>query len=401
MINNDTQAITVSELNKRVKGLLEGSFNYLWVEGEISNLARPASGHWYFSLKDRQSQVRCAMFRGHNQRIKFMPKDGMQLLAYIKVSLYTGRGDYQLIVEHLEEMGIGALQRAFEQLKKKLGNEGLFDQQHKQPLPIIPQRLGVITSASGAAIHDILHVLQKRYPLLPVIIYPSAVQGDQAAIELIKAVKLANQRQECDLLIIARGGGSLEDLWPFNDEQLARTIFSSNLPIVSGVGHEVDFTIADFIADYRAPTPSAAAEAISPDQKVLQQQVNDLAQALINQIESRVEQQWQQIDYFDKRLLQQHPQQQLDNQQQLLIRLQQSLYQLQKNEIDHKRAQFRGLTQTLNALSPLATLGRGYAIAKNMRTDKIIVDSQEVDIDDQVQLRLATGSIQCRVNDKS
>ncbi|HQR52883.1 MAG TPA: exodeoxyribonuclease VII large subunit, partial [Burkholderiales bacterium] len=259
------EVFSVSRLNREARALLERGLGTVWLEGEISNLSRPGSGHWYFSLKDAAAQVRCAMFRQRNLLVRFPVKDGAQVLARGRVSLYEARGEFQLVIEHLEEAGEGALRRRFEELKQRMQAEGLFDAQHKQPLPALPRRIGVVTSPTGAAIRDILHVLRRRFPAIPVLIYPVAVQGEAAPREIVQALGLAAARRECDVLIVARGGGSLEDLWAFNDEAVARAIFACPIPVVSGVGHEVDVTIADFVADERAPTPSAAAERVVPD----------------------------------------------------------------------------------------------------------------------------------------
>ena len=265
------QILSVSQLNRQTRQLLETHLPLIWVEGELSNFACPASGHWYFSLKDEQAQVRCAMFRNRNSRVRLpsggRPGNGLQVLVRCRVSLYEGRGEFQLIVEHMEEAGLGALQRRFEQLKNKLDSEGLFTTEHKQPLPALPRRIGVITSPTGAAIQDILQVLQRRFAAIPVTIYPTAVQGQEAIAGLTHAIEQANDHGSCDVLIVGRGGGSMEDLWAFNEESVARAIFASDIPIISAVGHEVDFTIADFVADQRAPTPSAAAELLSPDSR--------------------------------------------------------------------------------------------------------------------------------------
>ena len=258
---------TVSRLNATVRSLLDRSLGLVWVEGELSNLAQPSSGHWYFTLKDRDAQLRCAMFRLRNASVGFAPKAGQHVLVRGRVGLYEARGDYQLIVEHMEDAGLGALRREFERLKQQLESEGLFALERKRPLPQIPRRIGIITSRSGAAIRDILHVLARRFPAAPVLIYPASVQGHEAVPTLVRALQTAGARAECDVLIIARGGGSLEDLWAFNDERLARVISDCPIPVVSGVGHEVDFTICDFVADVRAPTPSAAAELVVPDRR--------------------------------------------------------------------------------------------------------------------------------------
>jgi exodeoxyribonuclease VII large subunit len=271
---------TVSRLNSEVRAVLDGSFPMLWVQGEVSNLAQPSSGHIYFSLKDQAAQVRCAMFRPKRLLLGFRPANGQQVLARARVSLFEPRGDYQLICEHLEPAGEGALRLELERLKQRLAAEGLFDPAAKRPLPPFPHQVGVLTSPIGAAVHDILSVLRRRLAALPVMIYPIPVQGPGAAAEIVAALELANRRAECDVLILARGGGSLEDLWPFNDEALARAIRASAIPVVSGVGHEVDFTIADLAADRRAATPSAAAELVSPSGEHLRHRVLALAQRL-------------------------------------------------------------------------------------------------------------------------
>src|SRR5579871_6168918 len=271
----ERKVISVSDLNRAARGLLEGGFPLLWVEGEISNLARPASGHLYFSLKDSQAQVRCALFRNRNLLLRFKPADGMHVLVRGRVSLYEPRGDYQFIAEHMEEAGHGALQRAFEELKQKLTAEGLFDAARKRPLPAAPRSIGVITSPSGAALRDILSVIRRRYPLARVVLYPVPVQGEGSGAKIAAMLRTASERADAEVLILARGGGSLEDLWAFNEENVARAIRASRIPVVSGVGHETDFTIADFAADLRAATPSAAAELIVPDGEALRRYLAD------------------------------------------------------------------------------------------------------------------------------
>ncbi|MEP7246615.1 MAG: exodeoxyribonuclease VII large subunit [Gammaproteobacteria bacterium] len=256
---------TVSRLNREVRLLLEHGMPVVWLEGELSNYSAPASGHWYFSMKDRDAQIRCAMFRQKNMGVGFTPKSGQHVVVRGRVTMYEPRGDYQLIVEHMEEAGVGALKREFERLKAKLTTEGLFALDRKRALPRFPRSIGVVTSPTGAAIRDILHILARRFPPASVVIYPTPVQGAAAIPAIIEAIATANARAECDVLIVARGGGSLEDLWAFNDEGVARAIHASVLPVVSGIGHEVDFTIADFVADARAPTPSGAAELVVPD----------------------------------------------------------------------------------------------------------------------------------------
>src|SRR5271156_2319974 len=263
--HSDRDIYTVSRLNREVRVLLERGFGSLWLEAEISNFARPSSGHWYFSLKDASAQVRCCMFRQRNMLLGFAPRDGQKVLVRARIGLYEPRGESQLIVDHMEDAGLGALKRQFEELSAKLSQEGLFAAERKRPLPGLPRRIGVITSPTGAAIRDILHILARRFPTAAVLIYPVPVQGAAAAPAITAALDLAGARAECDVLIVARGGGSLEDLWAFNDERVARAMYHCPIPIVTGIGHEVDITIADFVADVRAPTPSAAAELVVPD----------------------------------------------------------------------------------------------------------------------------------------
>ncbi|MGA7800973.1 MAG: exodeoxyribonuclease VII large subunit, partial [Gammaproteobacteria bacterium] len=280
---------SVGRLNREVRAALEAGFALLWVEGELSNVARPASGHLYLTLKDAQAQVRCAMFRNRCQFLGFTPQNGMQVLVRARVSLYEPRGDFQLIIEHMEEAGDGALLRAFEALKQRLSKEGLFEEARKRPIPTLPRRVGVVTSPIGAAIRDILSVLRRRFPALPVLIYPVPVQGTDAAPQIAAAVRRASERADCDVLIVTRGGGSLEDLWAFNEELVARAIHDSAIPVVSGVGHEIDFTIADFVADRRAPTPSAAAELVSPDQAEWLAQLRALDARLLQRLQRHLQ----------------------------------------------------------------------------------------------------------------
>jgi exodeoxyribonuclease VII large subunit len=434
---------TISRLVRESRAVLEGSFPLLWIEGEISNLSRPSSGHMYFSLKDEAAQVRCAMFRNRNLQLRFKPEAGMHVLVRARVTLYEARGDFQIIVEHMEEAGLGALQRAFEALKAKLGQEGLFEMAHKRTLPTLPQRIGVITSPTGAAIRDILSVLKRRFPAIPVLIYPVPVQGEQAAAEIAEMIKLADSRGDCDVLILTRGGGSLEDLWAFNEEVVARAIHACETPLVSAVGHEVDFTIADFVADRRAPTPSAAAELVSPDQSELQQQLASLLNQLGQRIGGVLKQSDQALDWLSKRLQQQHPARELqlkaqrldelelrlkrqirirlDRKAHLLARLdgnlqrhtplqqlaqlaarqqnlQQRLYHAWEKNITRKQQRLAMNSRALDSVSPLATLQRGYAIVQDMAGKKIYHDAAELNAGDKVSARLAKGSLICTVN---
>ena len=446
-MNTDSQRdiYSISRLNSELRQVLEGSFPLLWVEGEISNLAAPRSGHLYFSLKDPHAQIRCAMFRNKRNLLRFQPGNGDRVLARVRVALYEPRGDCQLVVEHLEPAGEGALQQAFEALKQKLQTEGLFDTDRKRPLPAYPTRIGVISSPSGAALRDVLQVLRRRFPHALVTLYPSAVQGDAAPAELRAALQAAEQRGLDDVLILTRGGGSLEDLAAFNDEQLARQIAAAKIPLVSAVGHEIDFTIADFVADRRAPTPSAAAELVSPDREELAQRFaqfekrlrNSLAStrrtanAQLRQLEQRLQrqhpgvrlrQQQQRLDELQlrlarltqrrlesdatrlahllRRLRAQHPQAQLGMLQQRLQQSAQRLPRLMRRQIELHRERLQHLARELNAVSPLATLQRGYSIT-TLSDGRVLTQAQQVEIDDQLEIRLAEGRVSARVSGKS
>ncbi|MDF7681572.1 exodeoxyribonuclease VII large subunit [Enterobacteriaceae bacterium ESL0689] len=350
--------LSVSRLNQTVRQLLEQEIGLLWISGEISNFSQPASGHWYFTLKDDNAQVRCAMFRNSNRRVTFRPQHGQQVLVRANITLYEPRGDYQIIVESLQPAGEGLLQQKYEQLKAQLAAEGLFDQQHKKGLPAPAHCVGIITSPTGAALHDILQILKRRDPALPVIIYPTAVQGDDAPAQIIRAIELANRRQECDVLIVGRGGGSLEDLWSFNDERVARAIFASHIPMVSAVGHETDITIADFVADLRAPTPSAAAELVSRNQQELQRQLQSGQQRLAMAMDYFLAQRHQRFDALYHRLQQQHPQLRLVRQQASLERLRQRLRQGMETRLRYTIQRQQRLEQRLNLQNPLSAIHR-------------------------------------------
>lgn len=433
------RALTVSELNRQARHLLESSFMQAWVEGELTGLSRPSSGHWYFSLKDQRAQVRCAMFRGFNQRLRQLPKEGDLVRVRGKVSLYEARGDYQLIVEHLEPAGLGALQQAFEALKARLYAEGLFAAERKKPVPETPRHIGVVTSPTGAAIHDILTVLQRRCPGIPVTLYPTAVQGQAATAEIVAAIQRAVRHGQADVLIIGRGGGSLEDLWCFNEEAVARAIAACPIPTVSAVGHEVDVTIADFVADLRAPTPSAAAEKVSPDQSAWLGRLEEirlrltqgmtrqlrLRQAHLEQTTSRLrnprrqlqeksqrldemELRFQQVirrrlnadrlktEYLIQRLRAHPPTRRLQERQQHLARLQGQLQSTLTHQLAHHNQRLESAARTLHAVSPLATLGRGYAIVSS--ADQTVVrDPVSLTPGQPITARLANGRVEATV----
>lgn len=432
--------LTVSQLNRQVKSLLESHFDFIWVEGEVSNFAAPSSGHWYFSLKDGNAQVRCAMFRNRNQRARFTPGNGDALRLRARVSLYEGRGEFQLIVEHLEHAGAGALQVAFEKLKARLQAEGLFDTGLKQPLPEAVSSLGIITSPSGAAIHDILHVLRRRCPAIEVFLLPVPVQGEGAAAAISDAIESANRwhregRVRLDALVVGRGGGSLEDLWAFNEEVVARAIAASALPVVSAVGHEVDFTIADLVADHRAPTPSAAAELLSPDQAEWLKRLGMAERDLLRLTRRRLTGAATLLLHLKRRL--RHPgallrenAQRLDELEQRLLLGQRNLLRRRAGDLALQASRLRAqsplprlrqsrlglktvrqqmesgmqhrlrslserlahLGQVLDSLSPLATLDRGYAIVTDSE-GTVIRDASRVSVGDTVEARLASGRL--------
>lgn len=349
---------TVSRLNQTVRLLLEREVGQVWISGEISNFTQPASGHWYFTLKDDTAQVRCAMFRNSNRRVTFRPQHGQQILVRASITLYEPRGEYQIIVESMQPAGEGLLQQKYEQLKAKLAAEGLFDQQSKQPLPSPAHCVGVITSKTGAALHDILHVLKRRDPSLPVVIYPTAVQGEDAPGQIVRAIELANSRRECDVLIVGRGGGSLEDLWSFNDERVARAIYASQIPIVSAVGHETDVTIADFVADLRAPTPSAAAEMVSRNQLELLRQLQSGQQRLEMAMDYYLANRSRRFTQLEHRLQQQHPQLRLARQQTVLDRLRQRITYAMDTQLKRSDQRQQRMTQRLNQYSPQPRIHR-------------------------------------------
>jgi exodeoxyribonuclease VII large subunit len=432
---------TVSRLNSEVRLTLELQFQTLWLQGEISNFVAAASGHWYFSLKDSAAQVKCAMFKMANRNSSFRPQNGQQVLIRARISVYEPRGEYQLLAEFIESAGSGLLKQQFEQLKAKLQAEGLFDPARKKALPAQVQRVGIITSPTGAAVRDIVTVLQRRAPGIEIIIYPSQVQGDTAAAQLRTMLSTAIRRNEVDVLIIGRGGGSLEDLWCFNDELLCRAVAACPIPIVSAVGHEIDFALTDFVADVRAPTPSAAAELVSPDQRHLLERIVRLRSALIQAQRARMQQVAPKLLNLRQRLLALHPKRRLQQQQQRLDELQlrlstsikralgsaqqqqqyldKSLRQLsplktllahsqhinqlerrlsnaQQLQLKHSKQQLAQLSAQLNAVSPLATLARGYSITFDAK-QQVVTASSQLTAGDKVSVKLAEGGFDAEV----
>ncbi len=386
---------TVQQLNQAARSRLEEVFQLVWVKGELSNVSMPRSGHIYFTLKDQSAQVRCAMFKGSNRHLNFTPKDGLEVLVRAQVSIYEERGDYQLIITQMEESGVGTLQKAFEALKNKLQAQGLFDPLHKKPFPPYPKHIGIVTSHTGAAIQDILSVLKRRYPIANVSIFHTQVQGKGAEKEIVRAIESANQHQGIDVIIIARGGGSLEDLWCFNEESVAKAIYASRLPTITGIGHEIDFTIADFVADRRAPTPSAAAETITPDTQELIQVFEHKKQRLINAMQRRLSFSAQHLDNLEKRLV--HPGMIIQQAFQLGEQLQKRLYQAIQNRLEKANFQLSVLSAKLHAVSPLATLSRGYAIVSTQE-GKVIQSTAQLSLNQQIKTQLGTGTFESIVN---
>ena len=422
--------ISVSELNRDAKRLLESAFPMLHVEGEISNLAQPGSGHWYFTLKDDRAQLRCAMFKNRNHMVQFRPRNGQKIVVRGRISLYEGRGEYQMIAEFLEDSGDGALRRAFEKLKTSLQTEGLFDESRKKPLPSVPEHIAIITSPSGAAVRDVISVMQRRFPAIRISILPVQVQGDQSVPQIVAALQRANRLSDehgvalFDLILLTRGGGSLEDLWSFNTEPIARAIAASGLPVVCAVGHESDFSIADFVADLRAPTPSAAAELITPDGDVLLNSLNMLTRRLwqlmhhqltngsreILHLQKRLrhpraylEEQVQRLDELERRLINtvnnqlernqsrvgryriKSPQTTIDTSRVRLGYLREKLINGSQSAVKARRDKLVNLTLKLDTLSPLSTLQRGYAIISSEKNQRIVTRSKELKPGDYIR----------------
>ncbi len=438
----DAPVFTVGRLNREARQLLEGHFASVWVSGEISRFTHHGSGHMYFDLKDADASISCAMFRGSQRGLRFKPGGGMQVIVRGRVSIYESGGRYQLIVEHMEEAGEGLLRRQFEELKARLQAEGLFAEADKQPLPAVPRTIGVVTSPTGAAIRDILHVLRRRYPAAEVIVYPARVQGDGAREEIATAIATANARADCDVLIVARGGGSLEDLWAFNEEIVARAIHASEIPVIAGVGHEIDFTIADLVADVRAPTPSGAAELVVPDRvtltgalrdterratlamaralqslrsdvaardarlrrvhpgavlRELQQKADELHSALSRHLLRLREQRSMQVTVLQQRLRRAAPAARVAGLRDRKDAGRRRLALAIRHRLETARRAAAALSGNLHAVSPLATLERGYAIVRLAGQTAVLRDAGDVRTGDEIEAQLARGSITATV----
>jgi exodeoxyribonuclease VII large subunit len=399
MENTEQRVYSVSELTKAIKGELEEQFTNIWVEGEISNLVTPQSGHTYFTLKDASSQIRAVLFKYVGKLLKFQLEHGLKILARGAISVYAPRGEYQLIINYVEPRGAGALQLAFEQLKKRLAEEGLFDQKFKKPLPMLPHKIGVVTSPTGAAIRDILNIVTRRFANVQILIAPVRVQGAEAPGEIVRAIEMLNRLPDVDVLIVGRGGGSLEDLWAFNDEAVARSIFASRIPVISAVGHEIDYTIADFVADLRAPTPSAAAELVVQNKENLIYTVQTLNTRLQNSLVNFISRQKERIQQYTLRL--EDPRKRISELQQWLDENQHRMLTLFRHYLEKQRYQLGTSVGKLNNLNPLTLLARGYAIcrdAKSLRTIKTVTD---IEIGEDVLVRLSEGELECEVKGKT
>ncbi len=409
---------SVCELNLAAKQLLENGLPLLWVRGEISNFVCAASGHWYFSLKDEQAQVRCVMFRHKSQYLDWQPKNGMQVEVLALPTLYEARGDFQLTLEQIRPAGLGVLYEAFERLKQKLEGEKLFDAARKRPLPFFPAQIGIITSPQAAALRDVLATLAMRMPSVPVLLYPTPVQGEGAAQKIAQAIKLANERAECEVLLLCRGGGSIEDLWAFNEEVVARAIAASRIPVVSGVGHETDFTIADFVADQRAATPTAAAQLAVPERRELLLRLQQVAQRLARGSQRQIERVMQQLDYLHRRLV--HLAQRIQQQAKHLLQLQQRLHRARpdltqlvarqtellrrlrgamQRTLESHGIRLRNLQQHLSHLDPQQVLARGYSMVRDER-GAIVADSDAVSLGARLDITFARGWARAEVKEK-
>ncbi|MDH3976362.1 MAG: exodeoxyribonuclease VII large subunit [Deltaproteobacteria bacterium] len=393
-----TNILSVSQLNSLISDVIDETFGFVWVEGEVSNLRIPASGHSYFTLKDAESQIRVVLFRGAGQSLQFDLKDGQKVICLGKLSLYKQRGEYQVIAEHMEPSGLGSLHLAFEQLKKKLEGEGLFEAGKKKPLPSCPKKIGIVTSPTGAAIKDILNVLERRNSTIEVVISPTAVQGEKAPREIAAAIEALNELGNIDVIIAGRGGGSLEDLWAFNEEIVARAIHASAIPVISAVGHERDYCISDFVSDLRAPTPSAAAEIVARSASELSRELLHLRERMelsinriLSNLRNRVEREKKLLIDPGKRLSESRMR--IDD---LAFRLERRM----RDDLQLMKSGLRGLAGKLDSLSPLAVLSRGYSIATDLSTGKVILDSKEVSSGSLIGVRLFKGELECRVENK-
>ena len=438
--SGQTQVYSVSGLTRDIRAILEAAFDSIWVEGEISNFRTVASGHSYFVLKDDKAQIRCVLFKGHRARMKFQPADGDQVLMFGRISVYDARGEYQVIAESLEPRGLGALQKAYEQLRDKLEKEGLFSKENKNSLPEFPWKVGVVTSSTGAAVRDILNIIRRRNPKVSVLLCPAKVQGEGAAEEIVRGIEELDRREDIEVIIVGRGGGSLEDLWAFNEVDVARAIFASKTPVVSAVGHEIDFTIADFVADLRAPTPSAAAELTVPLLQDTLKEIRSLNEMLLTTLHKKLEYyrdllkrlmdrrffhqpkeifnpQFQRLDDFhmrltrglgqslvshqqklrDKihRLFQACPEKHIQHMEENRMMLEKRILHITESQIRFNKERFEGILKNLNAINPLAILERGYSICS--KDEESLKNTQGINRGDNIKIRLSRGRLDCKV----
>jgi exodeoxyribonuclease VII large subunit len=391
------KVLSVRELNLAAKQLIEGGLPLLWVRGEISNFVSAASGHWYFSLKDEAAQVRCVMFRHKSQYLDFKPANGMQVEVLALASIYEARGDFQLTLEKMRPAGLGALFEAFERLKRKLGDEGLFDPERKRELPLLPKQIGIVTSPQAAALRDVLRTLSNRMPNVPVVLYPTPVQGEGSGQKIAAAIRSASERADCDVLIVCRGGGSIEDLWAFNEEAVARAIADSHIPVVSGVGHETDFTIADFVADLRAATPTAAAQAVVPDGLEWRQRLLQLQKRFSRASDRRFEQAMQRLDFTQRRLV--HPAQRIQLQSERLTTVKQRWQRAMSRSLEQRRVRLSAMQQHLQHLDPSQVLARGYSLVRDAKGN-IVSSSQQVAEGKALDITFAQGGAGVVVREK-
>jgi len=438
--NQGPKIYTISQLTEEIQGIIEEKFDFIWVEGEISNFTAPSSGHYYMVLKDEKAQIRAVMFRLQSRYLKFLPENGMKVIAHGRIGLYAPRGEYQIILDYLEPMGVGALALAFEQLKKKLAGQGIFDKNIKKPLPYLPQRVAVITSPTGAAIRDFLNVIRRRFANINIIVVPVRVQGNEAASDMVKALQIVNDKLNMDVIVLTRGGGSLEDLWAFNEEQLALAIRESRIPVVSAVGHEIDLTISDLAADFRAPTPSAAAELLVMEKETLIDRLNKMKQQLASNVlltikyqtqalehladglldpRKRIADTWMRLDEISSRLAREmnmimrgrktrlnadgqalllhSPMHIMSSAKQQLDFHKISLTRALKNCLGKRQMALSLLEKGINDLNPLSILNRGYSITRKLPEQTVLRDASGVQKGDQVQVLLSKGGINCRV----
>tara|TARA_Y100000034_G_scaffold48234_2_gene59519 strand:+ start:5861 stop:7111 length:1251 start_codon:yes stop_codon:yes gene_type:complete len=391
------QVFSVSQITAEIKALLAGAFPAVWIEGEISNFKHHTSGHMYFTLKDEGAELKAVMFRGHNRYLRFTPEDGMKVLAQGDISVYEARGVYQLVVRQMEPAGLGTLYLAFEALKKKLAEEGLFDDERKQPLPSFPFSVGVVTSGSGAAVEDIKNVLLRRSPHVEVIIRPTKVQGEEAADDIVAAVRQLTVSAGVDVLIVGRGGGSMEDLWSFNEEKVARALADCPIPVISAVGHETDFTIADFVADLRAPTPSAAAELVSPSKKEIISFLDETGRRSREAMRSRLHTLWQQLDAVTSRYGFQQPGVLIDQKRQRLGEMSDRLSQQIQFVLSMEQSRFQGMSERLLAVSPRSVLARGYSVAYKLPQKQVVNKVESFEIGEKFGLLMSDGEIEADV----